>query len=217
MAVSDQEAVESLSSVHEESVGLSIRVDRTADSFLVTIEGDASKTIHWAVNEWELAPESCRPPGTVQVDDLAVQTPLTGGRVVIEFPADTCPTKVVFVVKDGEKWIHNGAGDFVAYLKPPGVDDVIAKVIAAETTYERWSLFNRVNLATGLVDAGIAAGPNGMGFIFTWLRLSQMKQLPWYRGTNYQSKDAAHAQKTLVQRMVGTWTDGSTIASSLNC
>lgn len=131
-----------------------------------------------------------------------MQTPLDGdGRIVIDFPIDSCPSKVVFVVKEGEKWIHNGAGDFVVYLKPPGVDDVIAKVIAAETEYERWSLFDRVNLATGLLDAAIAAGPNGMGFILTWLRLSSMRLLPWYKGSNYQSKDAAHAQKVLAQKM----------------
>ena len=201
VAQAEQE-MERLSSVHEESVGLTVSVDKGVDAYYVTVEGDPSKTLHWAINEWELAPESCRPAGTVQVDDLAVQTPLgPDGRCVIEFPAASCPSKMVFVVKDGEKWIHNGAGDFVAYMKPPGVDDVIAKVIAAETTYERWSLFDRVNLATGLVDAGVAAGPFGMGFIFSWLRLSSMKQLPWYRGTNYQSKDAAHAQKVLSQKM----------------
>jgi alpha-glucan,water dikinase len=191
--------------VTEESVGLSIEVSKSIDGYSVVIEGDPNRSdlrIHWAVNEWELAPELSRPPGSVQVDALAVQTPLgPDGRIVIEFPGDSCPSKLVFVVKDGDDWIHNGAGDFVAYLKPPGVDDVIAKVIAAETTYERWSLFDRVNLATGLVDAGIAAGPYGMGFIFTWLRLSSIRQLPWYRGTNYQSKDAAHAQKTLSQKM----------------
>lgn len=197
-----EQEVERLSSVHEESVGLTVSVDKGVDAYYVTVEGDPTKTLHWAINEWELAPDSCRPAGTVQVDDLAVQTSLgPEGRCVIEFPSASCPSKMVFVVKDGEKWIHNGAGDFVAYMKPPGVDDVIAKVIAAETTRERWSLFDRVNLATGLVDAGVAAGPFGMGFIFSWLRLSSMKQLPWYRGTNYQSKDAAHAQKVLSQKM----------------
>ena len=198
MAVS-MENVELVSRVHEESVGLDITVEKTPSTYEVTVSGDPSKTLHWAVNEWELPDESVRPAGTVQVDEKAVQTPLAeGGKVVISFPSDTCPTKVVLVVKLGEEWLR---GDLTIYLKPPGVDDVIAKVIAAETTYDRWSLFDRVNLANGLVDAAIAAGPYGMGFFFTWLRLSQLKQLPWYRGTNYQSKDAAHAQKTLAQRM----------------
>jgi len=36
---------------------------------------------------------------------------------------------VVFVLKETEpeRWISNG-GDFYAYLKPPGVDEVVEKV-----------------------------------------------------------------------------------------
>jgi alpha-glucan,water dikinase len=40
-----------------------------------------------------------------------------------------------------------------------------------------------------------------MGFMFTWLRLSTMRQLDWYRRSNYQSKDIAHVQKHLAERM----------------
>lgn len=45
------------------------------------------------------------------------------------------------------------------------------------------------------------AGGAGMALIFVWLRLSTMKQLDWHRGSSYQSKDIAHAQKTIAQRM----------------
>ena len=203
--MSETEDLQLVSRTAEETVGLTIEVFQNDAIFRVVIQGDASRTdfrIHWAINEWSLVPDAYRPPGTVQVDDLAVQTPLgSDGRIVIEFPVEECPSKVVFVVKEGEKWIHNGAGDFVAYLKPPGADDIIAKVIAAETEYDRWSLFNRVNMATSLSDAAVAAGPYGMGLMVTWLRLSSMKLLPWYKGSNYQSKDAAHAQKVLAQKM----------------
>lgn len=197
---------EVLSMVSEESVGINIQALTDGDTYTVIIQAsDSSRTdlrVHWAMNDWELVPEEFRPDGTVQVDDLAVQTPLDpDGRVIIRFPSASCPSKIVFVLKEGEKWISNGAGDFVVYLKPPGVEEIIAKVFAAETEYERWSLFDRVNLATSLVDAAIAAGPRGMGFIFTWLRCSSMKVLPWYKGSNYQSKDAAHAQKVLAQKM----------------
>ena len=37
--------------------------------------------------------------------------------------------------------------------------------------------------------------------MLVWMRLSTQKQLPWYKGSNYQSKDVAHIQKTLAQRM----------------
>ena len=45
------------------------------------------------------------------------------------------------------------------------------------------------------------AGPTGMAFMLVWLRLSTNRQLDWYRGSSHQSKDIAHIQKTLAQRM----------------
>ena len=45
------------------------------------------------------------------------------------------------------------------------------------------------------------AGPTGMAFMLTWLRLSTNRQLDWYRNSSHQSKDIAHVQKTLAQRM----------------
>lgn len=45
------------------------------------------------------------------------------------------------------------------------------------------------------------AGAEGMSFFFTWMRLSSMKQLDWYRNSSYQSKDIAHVQKTITQRI----------------
>ena len=45
-----------------------------------------------------------------------------------------CPKRVVFVLKETEpeRWISNG-GDFYAYLKPPGVDEVVEKVYESHT------------------------------------------------------------------------------------
>lgn len=40
-----------------------------------------------------------------------------------------------------------------------------------------------------------------MSFFFTWMRLSSTKQLDWYRNSSYQSKDIAHVQKTITQRI----------------
>ncbi|KAF5831865.1 glutathione synthetase ATP-binding domain-like protein [Dunaliella salina] len=40
-----------------------------------------------------------------------------------------------------------------------------------------------------------------MALIFTWLRLSSMRQLDWYRNSNYQSKDIAHVQQSIAQKM----------------
>jgi alpha-glucan,water dikinase len=40
-----------------------------------------------------------------------------------------------------------------------------------------------------------------MALVFTWLRLSSTRVLPWYKNSNYQSKDIAHVQKTVAQNM----------------
>jgi alpha-glucan,water dikinase len=48
-----------------------------------------------------------------------------------------------------------------------------------------------------------------MALIYVWLRLSTMKQLDWHRGSSYQSKDIAHAQKTIAQRMADKARAGS--------
>ncbi len=43
--------------------------------------------LHWGVNDWKSAPAEARPPGTVQIDDKAVQTPLENGQhVKLSFP-----------------------------------------------------------------------------------------------------------------------------------
>ena len=51
-----------------------------------------------------------------------------------------------------------------------------------------------------LPAACVAAGPTGMAFVFTWLRLSSNKQLAWYRRSAHQGKDIAHSQKVIAQR-----------------
>ena len=53
-----------------------------------------SMMLHWAVNDWNLAPQSAWPQGTQQIDDKAVQTPFEGGqRVELTFPEEQCPSR----------------------------------------------------------------------------------------------------------------------------
>ncbi len=47
-------------------------------------------------------------------------------------------------------------------------------------------------------------GAEGMALVFTWLRLSSTRVLPWYKNSNYQSKDIAHVQKGVAQNMADT-------------
>ncbi|KAK9807043.1 hypothetical protein WJX72_011773 [[Myrmecia] bisecta] len=186
--------------------GITVVVSKDATRYKVAVTANPWRpmVLHWAINDWKPAPEASRPPGTVTIDDKAVQTPIPEGQpLVISFPEDSCPNRVVFVLKETqpEAWINNGGCDFAAQLKPPGVRDVIDKVIAAEATYSNWGLHNRFVLANEILDAAEAAGPPGMAFILVWMRLSTLKQLDWYRNSSYQSKDIAHVQKVIAQRM----------------
>jgi alpha-glucan,water dikinase len=188
--------------------GISITVTHAGGAFTVDVAALAPRPdliLHWGVNDWELPAEAARPPGTLPAGDKAVRTPFGAANAVrLSFPEDACPAAVVFVLNEGEQWFNSGGGDFAAYLKPPTVEELSAKILAAESTFERWSLYSRQVMATQVLDAAVAAGPPGMALVFTWLRLSSMRQLDWYRGTNYQSKDAAHAGKALAQRMADT-------------
>lgn len=177
---------------------------QSIDAFTVHITASRPNLIlHWAVDDWKLPPQSSWPPGTNQVDDKAVQTPICSKgkeELVITFPVDQAPSRLVFVLKEGETWINN-SGDFSIQLKSPGIQELVDTVVAAETTFDRWSLFSRLTLARQLLDAAVATGPSAMALILVWLRYSSLRLLPWYKGTNYQSKDAAHVQKTLAQGM----------------
>jgi alpha-glucan,water dikinase len=194
----------------EMNLMITVTEDAATDSFtakISTLDGASRPdlVLHWAINDWVLPAQQNWPQGTNQAGDKAVQTPFApSNEVSITFSGQKCPSRVVFVLKEGEKWMNSGGGDFVAHLKPPSSTELVDKVIEAESEYERWSLFSRFCMASQLLTAASAAGPPGMALILTWLRLSSQRQLPWYKGTNYQSKDAAHAQKTLAQGMADT-------------
>jgi len=175
-------------------------------SYTVDLQAEPVRpmVLHWALSEWIAPPENIWPPNTRREGDKACQTPFGGdGRIRMHFPQAICPQGIVFVLKElaPEAWINDGGTDFQVHLRPPGIETVASKVLAAEGTYSHWSLFQRFCLAIELLDAADAAGPEGMALIYTWLRLSTQRVLDWYRLSNYQSKDIAHVQKTLAQRM----------------
>eukprot|EP00798_Chlamydomonas_sp_ICE-L_P020028 gene20028-26744_t len=48
-----------------------------------------------------------------------------------------------------------------------------------------------------------------MALIFTWLRLSSTRVLPWYKNSNYQTKHIAHVSKEVAQSMANVaWSAG---------
>lgn len=208
---------EILSSESFDGPGIHVEVTRQDGIFAIEVTAVRPRPmmLHWGMNDWEQAPESVWPSGTVAVDDKAVQSPFeNNNRVRIEFPEESCPARVVFVLKETEPeaWINNG-GDFYAYLKAPSVEDVVSKVLDIEGSDCNWSLASRLMLANEVLDAADAAGPTGMAFVTVWLRLSAMKQLAWYRQSARQGKDIAAAQEALAQRM----TDKARSASDPGC
>ena len=77
---------------------------------------------------------------------------------------------------------------------PPTKKPTITRKKKAESEYTHWSLLSRFVLANEVLDAVHAAGPAGMAFVLTWLRLSSAKLLDWSRRSNYQSKVCVRAR-----------------------
>ncbi|GBG60684.1 hypothetical protein CBR_g12420 [Chara braunii] len=179
--------------------------------YVVTVsQGEEEGVIlHWAANDWQLPPQEMWTEDSHQADRDAVQTPFrrndgdqgASWQVRLSVEEALAPQRLVFVLKKGEKWYNNGTF-FTVDLKPIGLEQLVDKVIAAESTYSNWGLFNRFILAMEVLDGAESAGEDGMGFVFTWLRLSANRLLDWYRNSNYQTKDIAHVQKVMTTRMM---------------
>ncbi|GAB4813755.1 hypothetical protein N2152v2_000801 [Parachlorella kessleri] len=117
----ESQGLEVLSYTHHEA-GLSTVVGKGSGSYLVEVVADHPRpelVMHWAVEDWRLPARGVWPPGTVQAGDGAVQTPFQGGQSIkLLFPQDTCPSKLVFVLKEGEQWLNDNGADFTARLTP---------------------------------------------------------------------------------------------------
>ena len=51
------------------------------------------------------------------------------------------------------------------------------------------------------LEALSLSGEEGMLFLLSWMRLAHSRQLTWYRGYSYQSKDMDHTQKVVANRI----------------
>uniref|UniRef100_A0A383WLS7 Uncharacterized protein n=1 Tax=Tetradesmus obliquus TaxID=3088 RepID=A0A383WLS7_TETOB len=198
-------AAEELSRVFYEQGGVTVVATKDASGYSVLVEAQEPRgmVLHWGINEWEAPPQELLPEGSNKVDDKAVQTHFKDGRSVwLHFPTSNAPERIVFVLKElsPENWINNGSC-YSVQLKPPGIDKLISRVLDCEGEASHWSLKDRLVLVNDVLDGFAAAGPDGMGFIFTWLRMSSSKILTWARRSNYQSKDIAWMQKVTSERM----------------
>eukprot|EP00899_Mesostigma_viride_P013200 jgi/Mesvir1/21881/Mv01950-RA.1 len=207
--VADTETRQLSSDTHPigEGQAMTVTINQNSSNYTVEItQNQGPMLLHWAVDGWKLAPKEAWPAGTKQMDEKAVQTPFQqeGGlwKIKLVFPEKVAPKKVVFVLKVTDSyWINAGGGDFAAKIVPAGSNELLDKIIEAETTWGNFSLFGRFQLARDFSYDAEQAGPEGMAIILVWLRFSANRKLAWYRGQNYQSKDIAHVQKVLTERM----------------
>mmetsp|Transcript_22316 Transcript_22316/g.61890 ORF Transcript_22316/g.61890 Transcript_22316/m.61890 type:complete len:1108 (+) Transcript_22316:271-3594(+) len=170
--------------------------------------------MHWAVDDWSLPPNAAWPNSTTQMDDKAVQTPFQDGRIVIHFPADEVPGRVVFVLTDGTNWRNKGAADFSVALAAPSLKSTVDGIIASEQSS---CLFQRYQKALSLTGEMALVGDEGMALLYTWLRFSSNKQLRWYHEEvyNYQGKDMASTQKCLAVAFAGLAQSADTVMSRM--
>lgn len=182
----------------------------------------ASLLVHWGSDGFAVLPEKgCWPEGSKQAGEAAVQTPLGEKGISVVFESDGVPPppSFLFVLHDASAgtWANDQGRDFRIPLSEPSTEGLLARVLGAEGNPNgTWSLFNRFALAADLLPEAEAMGSAGLAVILTWLRLSSIRVLPWYGGTCYQSKDAAHIQQRLAERVAALLQEGEGSSSSLD-
>jgi alpha-glucan, water dikinase len=173
---------------------------------------------------WCAPPLDACPPGTVRVDEKAVQTRLTphgdNGLHVAVF--DKLPRGVVgwFAVLHVPnaaphlRWIKaaKGGGDIYLPLtpKPPlkglpkdyPISDVaisaIENIIEREMEYGSWTLMHRYSYGNHLVEAQVGHDVRAWGALYVWMRYSQIQVLDWQRSYNTQPRQLSAAQLSFV-------------------
>ncbi|GFH24949.1 carbohydrate-Binding Module Family 45, partial [Haematococcus lacustris] len=137
---------------HDLPAGLQVTVKRNRSQYEVELVAEPARPmlLHWAINDWQQPPEGLWPANTRREGSQACQTPFAAdGRLRLVLPEAQCPPSLVFVLKETqpEAWINDGGTDFRVQLKPPGLANLVDKVVEAESTYTHWSLFNRFCMA----------------------------------------------------------------------
>ena len=167
-----------------------------------------SLLVHWGSDGFAVLPaKECWPANSKQAGEAAVQTPLGQNGISVVFESDggvPPPPSFLFVLHDSDAgtWANDQVRDFRIPLSESSTEGLLARVLGAEGNPNgTWSLFNRFALAADLLPEAEAMGSAGLAVILTWFRLSSIRVLPWYGGTCYQSKDAAHIQQRLAERV----------------
>jgi hypothetical protein len=109
---------------------------------------------------------------------------------------------VGIIVRNGTDWMEAEQGDLVVPVKTPSAAAVLKHLALGEVPGAggAGSLFGRFSRINEKLTEAAATGPAGAGAVMATLRLSALRQLPWYAGGNYQGKDMAHMQQTVAAR-----------------
>ena len=114
---------------------------------------------------------------------------------------------IVGICVSGDFWAHATDGDVRATIKrlslAGGAGGGLEALARRATDLEGGSvnLFTRFCAVDGALDDAAALGGAGAAVVYSWLRLSSLKQLHWYAGNNYQGKDMASMQERLAGRI----------------
>lgn len=200
---------------------LAAAVSRRGDHLHLLVLTDASGPLmlHWGLapranSQWTLPPPEIRPPGTVQFDDVAVQTPLEASpqlrRVKLCFPEADAPGGIGFVLHrpTTNEWLkHRALNIFLPIAPRPeakGLPAIAAQIVDAEMGDHGWTLMHRFNLCHDLIDQ-VRCERTGWTILFVWLRFSAIRQLDWQRNYNTKPRELTHAQDRLTLKLAAAW------------
>ena len=194
-------------------VGSAVTVTVTLDDAARRTLG-AGAELHWgaraADGTWTRAPDRARASGGSREygDGIARRSAFDADGVVTlrvdDAEGEGCAC-AVGIVTAGDAWAHASDGDLVMPLRVEGggggggLREMARR--ASELEGGSVNLFYRFCAVDDALDAALEAGPEGAALVFSWLRLSSLKQLHWYAGNNYQGKDMASKQERLAWRV----------------
>jgi alpha-glucan, water dikinase len=214
------EAVHALDEGFELAVVACASEDRVEVVLATDLEGPLF--LHWGVagasrSEWRLPTPALRPPGTLALDERAVQTPFVdqGGLRHLRFclsGPEPLPRALCFVLfqKESRRWWKNRGHNFFlplqntqarGPLQDPNLAEIAEEIIERETGDHSWSLMHRFDLAFELLDRIPLESPSGLALLFVWLRYSALRQLDWQRRYNTKPRELAHAQDRLTLKL----------------
>ena len=168
--------------------------------------------LHWACmyegsGEWALPPEGCILPNNTNDagDGKASRSRFEGdGGLSLTFPpgvGEDVERVIGIIVRQADgAWLHADVGDLVIPIKPPSAEGVL-KALANGESGESGSLYERFCRINDKLSEAQGAGASGAAVVMANLRLSAIRQLPWYAGGCYQGKDMAHMQEVVARRV----------------